>query len=157
MINKELWYNPNRTKYTNKNHNEGECVFCDQENVRKYLIWETEHWIVRANAYPFIDYAILIIPKRHFEYVFETTQLEGSWLLIIMEKLAKSWSKDKENPSFNFYVNNGPLSGQTQKHLHWHFIPRVPANQTVLELLDNFHKVKVTPEETAELFKKLRC
>ena len=78
---KLLVHNPARTHGYNRSRPSKEsetCLFCDQENVKKYLIAESTGWIVRANAYPFIDGAVLIIPKRHIEFVHQTTSEE--WL-----------------------------------------------------------------------------
>jgi len=165
---KEVFYNPLRNKY--KAHREKDkCVFCT-DRIHDYKIYEGKHWIVRANSYPFIDRAILIIPKKHVEYVhqMDPKYYRGVWkeLAEIQQKLASAWrdhylgdygrsphekAVDDGEPSYNFYVNNGEYSGQSVRHLHWHFIPRVRSRRTVMELLDGNH----LSESHAGFFKRL--
>jgi diadenosine tetraphosphate (Ap4A) HIT family hydrolase len=108
----------------------------------------------------------LVIPYRHVEFVPDLYKREWAELQDIFDNLGNGWSKyyknkersdeirvlDGDEPSYNFYVNNGVFSGQTIRHLHWHFIPRVWRQDTAMELTEEFHKVKSTPEETQRLF-----
>lgn len=169
MLDKALYYNPKRKKYTG--HRSAEvCAFCNGAMENKFHILHTKYWMVVANQYPFIDYAILVIPVRHFEYVSEINEEEWKELGVVLSKLGRAWSKyylnehsrndrvkviDGNAASYNIYVNNGEFSGQSIRHLHWHFIPRVYRQDTVLEIVETFHKVKVTPRETQRLFKRI--
>jgi len=164
---KLLVHNPRRGKYKLNRPDERNCPFCTAD--AHIVIKDYQHWYVIANRYPFVDHAILIIPNLHVEYVHDLEFYQWTELLYIFQDLGKAWSKyyksrerseeikalDNDEPSYNFYVNNGVFSGQTIRHLHWHFIPRVWRQDTAMELTEDFHKVKTTPEETAELFKKL--
>ncbi len=166
---KLLVVNPNRKKY-NQNRISTGCVFCNGAEANQYHIWDAKYWIVAANQYPFVDHAILLIPRRHFEFIPETTKGEWEELNEIMTKLADVWTKyylgeyprsekekvlDENQASYNFYVNNGEHSGQTVRHLHWHFIPRVYRRYTGMEMAELYQKVKVEPGETQQLFKRL--
>ncbi len=166
---KLLVANPDRNKYNHNRTTEG-CLFCNGAKANEYHIWETKHWIVAANQYPFVDYAILIIPRRHIEFVTEQSKAEWEELNEIMTRLAKVWTDyylnersrtekekllDEGQASYNFYVNNGEHSGQTIRHLHWHFIPRVYRRYTGMEMAELFQKVKAEPAEVQQLFKRL--
>jgi diadenosine tetraphosphate (Ap4A) HIT family hydrolase len=169
---KLLVNNPKRNTSYNKSRpalNEEPCLFCDKDILNTYLLNKTKLWVVRANAYPFIDGAILLIPRRHIEFNPELTSKEWIELKSHMDILAKTWTEyylksskrnnkiqiiDEGQVSYNYYVNNGPFSGQTQRHLHWHFIPRMYRVTTAMEEIEPFKKVNMTPSETVELFKK---
>lgn len=170
---KLLAHSSKRSKAYNKkdrNKSKDKCVFCTPEVLAKDQILSRKHWVVFANHYPFLDWAILIVPKRHIEYLHETYDEEWKELNRILSQLDLAWSKyyreeynhsktelylDQGEPSFNITLNNGEHSGQTVRHLHWHFIPRVYRRDTGMEHISGFHKVKVTPEETAALFRRL--
>lgn len=168
-MHKHLVINPKRKKYKN-NRLKNACSFCNDAAENNYHIQKTKHWIIAANQYPFVDYAILIIPRRHFEFVPETTEEEWQDLSKIMSTLASLWTKyyleeyprtekekilDEGEASYNLYVNNGEHSGQTVRHLHWHFVPRSYRRYTAMEVAELFQKVKVEPKETQQLFKRL--
>jgi len=166
VYNKLLVHNPIRKKYIGKIRRKDHCYFC--KGIKdQLLIKEYSYWRVLANLYPFVDSAILIVPKRHIEFTDETLKKEWVELQTIMDDLVWTWKKmykdkpkskkekmlDEGKPSYNFYINNGEHSGQTVRHLHWHFIPRVYRTYTGMELAEPFHKVRVTAKETQKLFK----
>ena len=171
MGNKWLVSNPLRDSYDTKSTNNSDlnCPFCNGISQNYYHIKKYIHWCVVANQYPFEDYANLIIPERHIEFVHEINEIEWKELSEIMFKLGSIWTNhylkdfkrsdkqqmlDNNKPSYNFYVNNGEYSGRSVEHLHWHFIPRIYRQLTAMEIIEPFRKVKKNPEDTMVLFKK---
>lgn len=180
-------HNPERRNYVKGTRPNGACYFCEditnQFHIKEYTQW----WLI-ANKYPFIDFALLAIPKRHVEFVTDLYINEWHELQIVLEEPLKAWKNyylteyprtenekilDGDFPSWNIvssqwpeptykidnemtvYINNGEHSGRTVPHLHWNIVPRIYIRRTGLEVSSQFQKVKYTPEETAELFKKI--
>jgi len=97
-----------------------DCTFCNKSE----FILENEHWICIYDNYPVSNGHTLIIPKRHFNDYFLSTELERSSfdkiLFEVKEHLDKEYSPDGYNVGFN--VNEE--GGQSIFHCHIHVIPR---------------------------------
>jgi diadenosine tetraphosphate (Ap4A) HIT family hydrolase len=97
-----------------------DCPFCNKSE----FILENEHWICIYDNYPVSNGHTLIIPKRHFNDYFLSTELERSSfdkiLFEVKEHLDKEYSPDGYNVGFN--VNEE--GGQSIFHCHIHIIPR---------------------------------
>jgi len=97
-----------------------DCTFCNKSDS----ILENEYWICIYDNYPVSNGHTLIIPKRHFNDYFLSTELERSSfdkiLFEVKEHLDKEYSPDGYNVGFN--VNEE--GGQSIFHCHIHVIPR---------------------------------
>lgn len=103
-----------------------ECVFCTDVigNRNGSIVYEDSDTIA------FLDYApvevghILVIPKKHFENIFDID--EESYLNV--HKVAKFISpavlKALDADALNVGQNNGPCANQIIMHYHLHVIPR---------------------------------
>lgn len=96
------------------------CPFCNEFDS----ILENEYWICIYDNYPVSNGHTLIIPKRHFNDYFLSTELErlsfDNILFAVKEHLDKKYSPDGYNVGFN--VNEE--GGQSIFHCHIHVIPR---------------------------------
>jgi diadenosine tetraphosphate (Ap4A) HIT family hydrolase len=100
------------------------CPFCTDYVAGRDIVWESEHFFLRWDAFPVAEGHLLVIPKRHIETFLEMSDSEGrNWfdavragLRIVKEK----YSLD----GVNIGVNEGKAAGQTIPHLHFHIIPR---------------------------------
>ena len=97
-----------------------DCTFCNKSE----FILENEHWICIYDNYPVSNGHTLIIPKRHFNDYFLSTELERSSfdkiLFEVKEHLDKEYSPDGYNVGFNLNEEGG----QSIFHCHIHIIPR---------------------------------
>ena len=96
------------------------CQFCNKSE----FILENKHWICIYDNYPVSNGHTLIIPKRHFNDYFLSTEVERSSfdniLFGVKDYLDKKYSPDGYNVGFN--VNEE--GGQSIFHCHIHVIPR---------------------------------
>lgn len=93
MADKLLMHNPERKKYSKGVRADGGCYFCGEEMKGQFHIAKYKEWVVIANKYPFIDYAILAIPKRHVEFVTALHKSEWNELKIVIDDLLNAWRK----------------------------------------------------------------
>lgn len=97
-----------------------DCPFCNNSE----FIMENEHWICIYDNYPVSKGHTLIIPKRHFNDYFLSTEIERSFfdkiIFKVKEYLDKKYCPDGYNVGFN--VNEE--GGQSIFHCHIHVIPR---------------------------------
>ncbi|MBN2015387.1 NUDIX domain-containing protein [Candidatus Dojkabacteria bacterium] len=99
------------------------CAFCDLNE--RYVIFEKNGIVLTANLYPYIDAHLLIIPRRHVEYVKELTKEEWDALRGIMYVAKKVLRRVFKKKSLWFLYREGAL-GEGQKtvgHLHVQVIP----------------------------------
>ena len=97
-----------------------DCIFCNitervYENDLAFAIWD---------RFPVNEGHMLIIPKRHIQSLFETTELERQALFGLLE-VCREFLQSKYQPDgLNIGINDGTAAGQTIMHLHIHLIPR---------------------------------
>lgn len=98
------------------------CPFCNPDPKR--ILWNDENVYVIRDLYPVSPSHSLIIPFRHFQSVFETT--EGELVSIVKAlKFRKEQLEDTLSiDGYNIGINDGLSAGQTIPHLHVHLIPR---------------------------------
>lgn len=128
--------------------NAGKCVFCDLKD--KYIIAEKDGIVLAANLYQYTDGHLLIIPRRHFEDLLETTKEE--WKTIFdLAKLGIQRLRDRMKIEEVWFLDRAPggfAAGKTVSHAHAHLIPFNP------KLFQwKFQEVSIHPEDLA---KKLR-
>ena len=99
-----------------------ECPFCHMPDDRV----EASNAVafVVSDRFPVAKGHTLIIPKRHYGSLFESTETEWKGLWDLMTSAKERLQKDLKPDGFNVGVNDGPAAGQTVPHLHIHLIPR---------------------------------
>ena len=106
---------------------DSKCVFCSISagQVEKSTVYEDEQFIVIMDAYPLTPFHVLIIPKRHVQYLQELTTSEKRRLFELGDKVTSALKLAcKEQIDFNMLLNDGKLANQTIPHVHLHVIPR---------------------------------
>lgn len=102
-----------------------DCDFC--KVMEELFLYETTHSKVIFN-YLQVDttYAIVVVPKRHVTTVLDLNKEEYVDLCLtvwdVHKKLSETGIIDCE--SCNYLLNEGPESGKTVDHVHYHFLTR---------------------------------
>lgn len=102
------------------------CVFCKIINgeIPSYKIYETD------NVMAFLDISqntkghTLVIPKKHFESIFDLDEQTGRDLFEAVIKTTNILKNKLGFKDVNLLNNNGSLAGQVVNHYHIHIIPR---------------------------------
>ena len=98
------------------------CFFCsipEEKIIKKY-----EHWIIIRDGFPITKDHTLIIPKKHIAKCEQLNVFQWTELFYVINDVVSQLKKDIGMIDFNVGINDGPLAGQTIKHLHVHIIPR---------------------------------
>jgi len=104
---------------------EGRCFMC-YENLMKYennrVEFETPHWIITHNAYPYegTKHHILLVARRHVKAISDLTKAERADLPEAIVKVEKHWQLD----SYGIGMRTGDFryNGASVEHLHAHII-----------------------------------
>ena len=102
-----------------------DCIFCKiiKGEIPSRTIYEDEIIKVIMNINPNTDGHLLIIPKKHYENLFDIDQsIINHSIDIIKEKLYPKLKADLKTDGLTIAQNN--YYGQEIKHYHLHLIPR---------------------------------
>ncbi len=102
------------------------CVFCKIVNgsIPSFKIHET------TNTISFLDISqntkghTLVIPKEHFENIFDLTPDISKELFEAVVETSKILKEKLGVENLNLLNNNGSVAGQVVPHYHIHIIPR---------------------------------
>lgn len=103
-----------------------DCLFCKLANgvFPSNTLFEDEDFRVIFDIAPVSKGHALILPKKHFENIYEIDDETASKAFVLAKKMAKAMNKAFESDGFNVLQNNGEAGGQTIFHFHLHLIPR---------------------------------
>ncbi len=85
-------------------------------------VYEDDKILVIKDIYPRAPVHLLIIPKKEIADLQSVTSEDLSLIgdvVVVAQKLAEEF---KITEGYRLIVNNGPLSGQSVSHLHFHLL-----------------------------------
>jgi diadenosine tetraphosphate (Ap4A) HIT family hydrolase len=98
------------------------CVFCSLRPER--LVHASAFSLIIRDAFPVSPGHTLIVPKRHVESFFDTTDTERADLIALLLHARQLLDREFRPSGYNVGINDGVAAGQTVPHLHVHLIPR---------------------------------
>ena len=101
-----------------------DCPFCNINNAKDDIVWESKHSIAILDRYPVSTGHTLVIPKRHIKSYFDLTQDEVDELWDSVKNVKETLDYMYEPDGYNIGINIGEAAGQTIPHCHIHVIPR---------------------------------
>ena len=112
-----------------------DCIFCKiaRHEVPARVIYEDDEFIAFLDQYPASRGHTLIIPKSHYQNIFEIPALTISGLYAKAKDISYALSQAMGTPNLNVLQNNGSLAGQTVFHYHVHLVPRYEADGVVMK------------------------
>lgn len=128
-----------------------DCIFCKiiKGEIPSYTIYEDELVKVFLDVNPVTNGHMLIIPKKHYENVFDIdTSIISHSVNLIRDKLYPIIKEKLKADGLTISQNNG--FGQEVKHYHIHLIPRYENDKAV----QNFNKDILLPVD--QVFTKLQ-
>ena len=105
------------------------CIFCKIANgdLPSEKVYEDEHVFAFMDITPVTKGHLLVIPKNHYENVYDLPADEASHLFSVVPKLAQALKETFQQEGMkglNVLQNNGAEAGQSVFHFHMHLIPR---------------------------------
>ena len=119
------------------------CLFCSViKNNKPYheIIWQDSKHIAFLDKYPTRNGHILIIPKKHVDYLFDLTEKDYTALLKVARKIALRLKKLSNAKRIYLFIK-----GFRIPHAHVHLIPvrrgkeagHLPRKKTTVKELSN--------------------
>ena len=130
-----------------------DCIFCKLANgiILTNSIYEDDDFKVILDASPAAKGHALILPKEHFDNLYETDDAVAEKILPLAKKIAKQMKEKLHCDGVNVLQNNEVAAGQTVFHLHVHLIPRTTGDDAILE----WNHLELSDEEMKEIKDKL--
>ena len=102
------------------------CIFCKLANndIPSHKIYEDDDFLVFLDVFPSSLGHTLIIPKSHYENIFDIPEDTAANLQRLVVKTATTLKNSLGTHHINILQNNGKTAGQTVFHYHVHLIPR---------------------------------
>ncbi|UCH37694.1 MAG: HIT family protein [Candidatus Bathyarchaeota archaeon] len=103
-----------------------ECPFCNLVNHTSpaSYVYEDDAVLAFMDIRPISKGHVLVIPKTHYQNIYEIPSNEVSYLFKIVKKIALAMKKALSVDGLSIAQNNGAIAGQVIFHLHIHLIPR---------------------------------
>jgi histidine triad (HIT) family protein len=115
---------------------EDSCVFCriigGMETVS--LVYEDEIAIAFLDVQPASRGHTLVVPKDHFETLFDLPDDLALHCLAVARRIAPGLLAATGARALNVFSPNGHAGGQDVPHFHWHLIPVSAREEFALQL-----------------------
>ena len=101
------------------------CTFCKiaRKEAPASRVYEDEKVTAFLSIRPINVGHTLVVPKKHYENIYEIPEDEVAYLYKIVKKIAHAVKKAVDAEGIRIVQNNGEAAGQVIFHLHVHIIP----------------------------------
>lgn len=103
-----------------------DCIFCKilKKEIPSTVILDNEDVFVFLDIRPINLGHILIIPKKHYQNIYDIPEEQFCLLAKFTKKIAIALKKALGADGINLGMNNDGAAGQVVEHAHIHIIPR---------------------------------
>ncbi len=134
---------------------EGSCLFCKLVKKKSPIscFYEDERAMAFLAIRPINEGHALVIPKKHFETIYDLPDEELVHLFKIVKKVALAVKESVNASGITVMQHNGKATGQYIFHVHVHVIPRYEEQE--LSITKRLHEVDRTRlNEVADRIRK---
>jgi|SRR3989344_1020000 len=103
-----------------------DCIFCKivKGEIPSFKIYEDEATLAFLDIKPATKGHALVIPKQHFENVFDISEDALQKVSLVAKKLSAKIKDGLQADGIRLSQSNGRAAGQDIMHFHLHIIPR---------------------------------
>lgn len=101
------------------------CIFCNivQKKSPASIVYEDDKTIAFMSIQPINNGHTLVVPKKHYENIYEIPEEEISELYKIVKKITQAVKIAIGAEGIRIIQNNEKAAGQVIFHMHVHIIP----------------------------------
>lgn len=102
------------------------CIFCKiiAKEIPAEIVYEDDFSLAFLDIHPVNIGHTLLLPKEHYENIFDLPDELIANLSVVSKKLATAIKESLNSDGINIISNNGSAAGQLIFHAHTHIIPR---------------------------------
>jgi len=110
------------------------CIFCQIVSSKApcFKVYEDSQFLAFLDIYPRVEGHTLVIPKRHYRWVYDVPNFGAYWEVVL--KITKAMQK-AFNPYFITYVTHGLQI----PHAHIHIMPRKKGEEEFVPEIKNIN------------------
>lgn len=139
------------------------CTFCDVANSKLKVakVSESVHALAFLDKYPVVEGHCLIIPKKHYEALWELPKDELADYMQLVAKVQKLITSNLNCEGADLRQHYRPFleeSELTKHHVHFHILPRT-YNDEIFQKSLKYHeslRTKPTPPELEKVAQKIK-
>ena len=122
-----------------------DCIFCRIANhqLPAYKIYEDDHFLAFLDIYPLCDGHTLIIPKKHFRWVWQVEPADQYWQVI--RRIAQHY----QQVTGQEFIPSMTL-GEEVPHAHYHLLPAPEQLTDWWQALKQMRPQTQLPDQTAQ-------
>lgn len=138
------------------------CVFCQiiQNQSPASIVYEDEQVAAFLSNRPVNPGHTLVVPKRHYENIYDIPEEEAAYLFKIAKRLAHAVRDAVDAKGVRIVQNNGEAAGQVVFHLHVHVIPMEPrqfaGGMGAFRDRERFRSQELLDQDAQQIKQKLR-
>ncbi|OGZ67299.1 MAG: hypothetical protein A3D34_00850 [Candidatus Staskawiczbacteria bacterium RIFCSPHIGHO2_02_FULL_33_16] len=135
-----------------------DCIFCKiiKGEIPCFKIFEDKTVFVFLDVSPITLGHCLIIPKTHFENIFDINDSDLQKIIVVAKKLSEKIKNNLRADGIRISQSNGKAAGQDIMHFHLHIIPRYKNDGFSNNPALTIHSPKADFKELKELVKKIQ-
>ena len=115
------------------------CIFCKiiNKEIPSKIVYEDELVLAILDLSQATYGHTLVMPKKHYENIYEIDDETLAHLIKIVKKLAIKIKNKLNAKGINILNNNETAAGQSVMHLHFHIIPRYDNDDLIIKFVDH--------------------
>ena len=128
------------------------CLFCKivKDEIPSEKIYENEKFLAFLDLFPATEGHTLIIPKKHYENIFDIPEDVLKDSMEVAQKIASLLKEKLGAEGINLLNSNNKIAQQEVPHYHIHVIPRYSKDK-----FEIIFKNKIKDKELKETAKKI--
>ena len=132
-----------------------DCIFCKiaKGEIHSATVYEDSHFTVILDVNPATKGHCLIIPKEHFDNIYDLDGETAGKLFALATCIARAMRDALKCDGLNLVQNNGEIAGQTVNHFHLHLIPRYEGDGLNL---NNWPQQEISAEQLEEIRQSIK-
>jgi histidine triad (HIT) family protein len=101
-----------------------DCLFCKivAGDIPSTKVYETDTVLVFHDINPAAPTHVLVIPKRHVPNISELADADRGLVADLIMAVSAVAAQEGVQDRFRLVSNDGPASGQSVRHLHFHVL-----------------------------------
>jgi histidine triad (HIT) family protein len=103
-----------------------ECIFCQiaAGRAKSWKVFENERVYAFLDIHPASEYHTLVIPKKHYENIFDIPEEEMVEVMRVVKKLVMLYQEKLGIQNVQIINSSGREAQQDVFHAHFHIVPR---------------------------------
>jgi histidine triad (HIT) family protein len=108
-----------------------DCIFCKivRGEEKSWKVYEDESVYAFLDIHPVNEYHTLVIPKKHYESIFDIPEGDLVDVIKVVKKLVSLYNSKLGMNDVQIINSSGPEAQQDVFHMHVHIVPRKKGDQ----------------------------